>query len=214
MRTLLDLTGQRFDRLVVVSEASRDRPSKSQPKGVRRWLCCCDCGKESVVRQSNLTAGHTRSCGCLHREQTTHGMSRTSVYKVWQAMFTRCYKSNCSRFKSYGGRGIRVCSRWLDPEKFSADMGPRPSPDHSLDRIDNDGDYCPENCRWTTSEEQTRNRRSNRLLTFDGRTQVLIDWAKELGISSMSLRKRLKSGWSLERALTTPGRGSKPKERA
>jgi hypothetical protein len=148
----------------------------------------------------------------------THGRSLTAEYRAWKALFPRCYYPSNSQFRNYGGRGIRVCQRWHSSDAFLADMGERPSPAHSLDRIDNDLGYlcgkpeCPDcgpagripNCRWVTQPEQRRNCRTNRRLTLNGVTRCITDWAAEAGISVTALRGRLDRGWPLERAMTEP----------
>jgi hypothetical protein len=161
MAKLKDLTSQRFGRLVVLREAGRD------VHGCAVWLCRCDCGgPEKRVRAPNLKSGRTRSCGCLlsearrsGRQNLRHGRSKTTEYIIWLGMRARCYNVKGRPFKWYGGRGITVCERWrYSFENFFADMGPRPSPEHSIDRIDNDGNYEPGNCRWALWSVQVQNR--------------------------------------------------------
>jgi hypothetical protein len=136
--------------------------------------------------------------------RVTHGMADSPEYRVWCHVLARCGTATDAAYDNYGGRGITVCDRWLTFTNFYADVGPRPSPQHTLERIENDGNYEPGNVRWATRKEQNRNKRNNRLLTFNGRTQCIAAWAEEIGITWAALRARLRLGWSVERALT-PG---------
>jgi hypothetical protein len=167
--------GQRFNRLVAVQFVDRPRRLiKGRPRGHRElWRFACDCGNETVVDISKVKCGHTKSCGCFNREVSRasmrlnrcpppviHGECGTPEYRTWQAMITRCTNANQSNFKHYGGRGIAICDRWRNSfSAFLADMGRKPSSQHSIDRINNDGSYEPGNCRWATKSEQSRNRR-------------------------------------------------------
>lgn len=208
-----DLTGQRFGRLRVTSFAGYLRTEKRNPSAY--WHCICDCGKPFVVRADQILAGQG-SCGCLRRENlltsiTKHGHNRvglkTSEYRTWDAMVQRCHNPKNKRYADYGGRGIIVCEHWRESfESFFADMGPRPSPHHTIERVDNDKGYSPSNCTWVLPEAQKRNMRSNRWLTFNGRTLCLTDWASELGIHRNTLDQRLQNGWTVEKALATPVR--------
>jgi hypothetical protein len=176
-----------------------------------RQVCQCACGNFVVSRVAALYQGRILSCTCLRRETTErnsfrHGATNSKEYNIWAQMLSRCNNTNCKFYKDYGGRGIRVCARWQEPNgqgfiNFFSDMGTKPVA-CSIDRTDNDGDYCPENCRWATSKEQTRNRRGNRKITFEGKTQCVVDWAKDLGINEWTLRARLRLGWPIERAFT------------
>jgi len=194
----------RFGRLTVLRYVGLSRFRN------RLWECRCICGKLTTVVGSHLASGNTVSCGCLSREaNTTHGMSRngTPEYRIWTCMIARCSNREGKGHHNYGGRGIKVCERWLKFENFYKDMGPRPSPKHSIDRVNNDGDYEPSNCRWATKIEQDTNRRTNRNVTYKGRTQCITFWARELGIHPMTLMYRLDRGWTAERTLTTPVKG-------
>ena len=199
-------TGTRFGRLVVLKEM----PVHTYPAGKhgRRFQCECDCGNVTVVRLDSLRYGATKSCGCLQKERqaaaaTKHGMRGTPEYNSWRGMNRRCSSPSDLDFHRYGGRGINVCGRWRESfAAFFADMGPRPSPEHTIDRIDNNKEYSPENCRWTTWTVQHRNRRDNRLLTFDGRTLCLAAWAEETGVGYQVIHGRLARGYTIEQALT------------
>lgn len=200
-----DLKGQRFGRITVIQKVERTGPTW--------WTCKCDCGVEKTIRAWSLISGHTKSCGCGQKDSVTkHGKASydryCAEYWIWKTMVRRTTtaKETANCYKHYRGRGIKVCERWRSFENFLADMGDRPSDDHSIDRIDNDGDYCPENCRWATWKEQARNRRSAKMITYGGETHCLTDWAERLGISSMVLFKRIELGWTPERAFTTPVR--------
>jgi len=134
-----------------------------------------------------------------------HGMSKTKAYRTWGAMIQRCYNEKSPYWQRYGGRGIQICPQWRESfECFHQDMGDPPSPQHSIDRIDNNGDYSPQNCRWATQRQQMQNTRRNRLLTFAGETKCLSVWAEELGVNSATLTGRLDTGWTVEEALSKP----------
>lgn len=186
------LPQSRYGRLSIIANA----------KG--GWLCRCDCGTEKVVRAQALKSGSTKSCGCyqksVRRQPRTHGMTYTAIYRLWVSMKDRCYRESVPNYPFYGGRGIKVCERWHTFTNFYADMGQRPD-GHSLNRINNDGDYEPANCRWSKLSEQSRNTRRNRMLTLDGTTRSLIEWAELHGLHPETLASRLRRGWPLSRAL-------------
>lgn len=197
-----DLTGKRFGSLTVMS---RDPNRKSY------WLCQCDCGQETSVFHSNLQREHTRSCGCLGSRQTIgnrvrkHGMTRAPEYKPWKSILQRCLNPRDAAFKDYGGRGITVCESWQHSfESFYADMGPRPTPEHSIDRIDNNLGYGPSNCRWSTQTEQCNNKRNNRIVEYLGEQMTLTEASIRAGLRPGTVIMRVHTGWTVERALTTP----------
>ena len=191
-----DLTGQRFGKLLVQSRAGTNR------FGATLWSCACDCGNETIVMGGSLRAGAPRSCGCLVRK---HGMSRSSEYRLWLGVRRRCLNPNEPAYPRYGGRGIKICERWNDFANFYADMGPRPA-GMELDRIDNNGPYSPENCRWATPTQQSNNRRSNRLIDHNGRALTIMQWSRETGIDRRTITYRLGNGWPVALALTTPAK--------
>lgn len=190
---------RRFGRLTIIGSA----PSKS---GRRYWRCRCICGNEKDVAQSNLHQG-TKSCGCLRLERvrqvkTTHGKAYSPEYAVWVHLRQRCRNPNNRAYSRYGGRGITVDPRWDSFAVFFADMGPRPSPQHTIDRIRNNEGYGPENCRWATRDRQGNNKRNCHYLTHKNRTQTLAEWAKELGVPYTRLHNRFVAGWAVDELLT------------
>lgn len=183
-----DLTGQSFGRLTVLRQAANNR------HGQTRWFCRCACGNESTVNASNLRTGATRSCGCGEMSnRKSHGMAGTPTYKTWGSMKQRCKNPNDTSYADYGGRGIDVCDRWLNFENFLSDMGERPI-GYSLDRIDNNGNYCPENCRWATSAEQGSNRRTTRYVMHNGERVTSAEYAKRIGVAKATIGKWLRGG--------------------
>lgn len=203
---LKDLTGQKFGRLTVIERA----PNKGKKT---MWRCKCDCGNETVVAGGNLTNGHIVSCGCYNDERrieahTKHGMSNKKMYATWLSRRRRCYDTRCPAYKNYGGRGITMCDRWRDDfGAFYEDVSKMPhygEVGYTLERIDNNGNYCPENCCWATAKQQSNNRRSNVMIAYLGRTQTLGQWVEELGLNYKRTRKRIRDlNWSAERAFTT-----------
>lgn len=165
------------------------------------YECLCQCGKKVTVEERNLINGKIVSCGCakvdfLKKYATKHGLYKTSLYRRWEAIKGRCYNKKRQEYKNYGGRGIKMCKDWKDNPKAFADWAISNGYKKSLtiDRINNDGDYCPENCRWVTRKEQQRNRRANVLLSLNGETHVLADWAVILGVSANTISYHLKRG--------------------
>lgn len=205
-KTALSMIGKRFHRWNVVAL------NGATAQGIDIVTCRCKCGTVKDVQATSLTRrkNMSKSCGCLRAEiHTTHGATTgrrtTPEYRAWFAMKYRCYTKTFCQFQDYGGRGITVCDRWRDSfENFLADMGPRPSKAHSLDRFpDVNGNYGPSNCRWATNSEKHRNRRNNRLITHDGETRCLTAWAEAYGIQPTTLHGRLKRGIPISAALTT-----------
>ena len=196
--------GTVFGRLTVLGEAVRSR------RGFRRLHCRCSCGKETIVQLNNLTNAHSQSCGCTrieHPSQLTHGRTGTPEHRAWVHLKGRCYDTADSGYPNYGGRGIGVCDEWLhDFPALAAHVGPRPSPQHTIERIDNNQGYIPGNVKWATRTEQARNRRSNRLFTREGVTLCAAEWAERYGLTTDRIHDRLQKGWDIERALKQPVR--------
>lgn len=201
----IDLIGKRFGRLVITAYIFH--------KGGCGCEVVCDCGKSFHLKYSNLENRNYVSCGCLRLErlrnhEIKHGHSRlhnwSTTYRSWTAIKTRCLNKNNPAYSSYGGRGIKVCDRWLESfENFLADMGEAP-PEMSIDRIDNNGDYEPGNCRWATRKEQANNRRSSRMITYNGLTKTLAEWASFLGMKSSTLAQRINRWNDLDKAMSLP----------
>lgn len=201
-RPILDRSGQRFGRLVVTGLADRDYSERRNHK----WFCRCDCGNEKVANAALLTTGHTQSCGCLFRDalvkrNTTHGLTKKyrRAYRSWKDMRARCNNPNDSDYKDYGGRGIRVCSRWDDFSAFIEDMGDRPSL-MTIDRIDTNGNYEPGNCRWTDATTQANNKRNNRMVEYRGMVMTMQRLAEVTGVGRCTIAYRLKIGMDIESA--------------
>lgn len=207
-----DLTGKRFGRLTVIEECGRNAK-----RGIL-WRCVCDCGKEAIVPGETLRRGESQSCGCLRADRMCealaahggrfyekHGGYKTRLYRVWRSMINRCAnQSDEYKFSLYGGRGVCVCDEWKGFSVFQAwALANEYSDELSIDQVNPDGDYCPENCRWVTAKGQARNRRNNVL--YGGK--CLAEWAEITGIGYQTLRKRLDAGWTLDDVLFTPVRG-------
>ena len=197
------IVGNRYGRLTVLSAFTRSH---------RSWFrCLCDCGEEKTIRRDHVVSGRVVSCGCYGKtlgakRNRTHGLTGTRLYRIWKDMRNRCRNKNVPGYPSWGGRGIRVCEEWGSFEPFfdwSVKHGYEGS--LTLDRLDNNGDYTPENCRWVTMKEQSLNRRSNVYLTYDGVTKHLSEWDTAIGAARPGrVRARLNAGWTVEQAVTTP----------
>lgn len=202
-----DLVGQQFGRLTVVEFAGINKKRNAL------WLCKCECGGTKTVTSYELTHSLIKSCGCLSKENLSilhtnnliHGLANSRTFKIWVGMKQRCLNPNNSSYFKYGGRGITVAPRWINSfENFLEDMKEAPA-GCSIERIDNNGDYEPGNCKWSNPKEQARNRRSSYLITYQGRTQSLAAWAEELDIKYVTLRARLEVfKWTVEQSFTTP----------
>lgn len=206
-----DLTGRKFAMLTVLKRAGTDK------QGNALWLCRCDCGRTtSTARSNELKSGIRKSCGCLRDEralnfgksQTKHGKSSSRLYNIWSHMKSRCYDENNSRFKDYGGRGILICYEWRNDfqvfYEWSISNGYRKG--LTIDRIDNNGNYEPANCRWASQIEQSNNRRTCRTITHKGETHTVREWALITGLNYGTLQTRIYRGWSAEKALTKGAR--------
>lgn len=196
MRHVIDLTGQRFGMLTVIERAEKIGNHIS-------WICKCDCGNVTkAITGNNLKKGHVKSCGCMYRK---HGMHGSRLYSIWNGMKTRCYNKNHIHYNDYGGRGITVCEEWKDDFKAFADwaMSNGYADNLTIDRIDANGNYEPSNCEWKCMKEQSNNRRNNIIITYNGITKTIPQWADETGINYNTLRRRIERGWDIERAFTT-----------
>jgi hypothetical protein len=202
-RTSPDISGQRFGHWTALH-----RDGYIYGKQIA-WVCRCDCGTLSLLGGSNLRRGETTNCGCQQRKALgdrarKHGKITHRLYRTWLAMHDRCRRPAHEAYPRYGGRGIAVCAAWGDFDAFLADMEASWRPGLTLDRKDNDGPYSPDNCWWASKHEQARNKANTRFLTFNGETRPLAAWAELLGLTRPALETRLRKGWDLERAMTTP----------
>jgi hypothetical protein len=197
MKACFDLTGQKFNRLTVIKFSHTDKHR------FNKWECICDCGKKVIANSAQLKSGGTKSCGCYKNElcaklkQITHGHSKrsgvTAEYRAWCKLKERCNDVNDKRYPDYGGRGIKVCERWLNSfENFFEDMGKKPSPKHSVEREDNDKGYSPGNCVWATKRVQSRNTRRNHWEEYGGERMVIQDWAERLQVDNRLIHSMLK----------------------
>jgi hypothetical protein len=190
---LIDLTNKRFGKWTALEYVRIGARSK--------WRCKCDCGTERLIWSNDLTHERTSNCGCTRR---THGMTNSREFETWNSMRKRCLRKTNHNYKNYGGRGIAVCRRWLNSfANFYADMGPKPV-GAQLDRINNDGPYSPQNCRWVTPRQNANNRGNNRRLTYMGQTKTLAEWSLTLGNNANLVGIRLKQGWPIDDAVKLP----------
>lgn len=217
MPVFKDLTGNKVGMLTIISYTPGSGDGVNRVHG--KWLCMCDCGKEISVVTSSLTSGRTKSCGCqssrhsIGARRTTHGESKgrkvTKELKAWTHMKERCYDVNCKEYPRWGGRGIKICDRWMGDngfENFLYDMGRSPTPKHSIDRYpDNDGDYEPSNCRWGTPKQQKRNQGDTLWVEYKGLKKPLAEWCEELGLQYHMIWTRItKRGYSVTKAFEKP----------
>ena len=195
------MVGRRFGRLVVIERVGSDKNSKAL------WLCRCDCGNEVLVNTCNLNSGNTKSCGCFRievckRKSTIPGGHYSRLYRVWMHMRERCSNKNNKRYSRYGGRGIKVCEEWqkfMTFYEWAVSNGYREN--LTIERIDNNGGYCPQNCKWIPMVEQAKNRSNNHYIEYNGETHTIADWARIVGISERRLWYRINARWPLEKAL-------------
>lgn len=198
----IDIDGQRFGRWSVLSRATPSPRHRTV-----YWQCRCDCGEIRDVCGSRLRTNKSVSCGCLGRETASavhskHGLYGTRTYRIWKGIVQRTTNPKSPDFRRYGGRGITLCPSWRDFSVFFADMGECPG-ELTIERIDNNGPYAPQNCKWASVLEQASNRSVNRFITHDGKKQSVSQWARELGIKPITIFKRLDAGWLPYLALTT-----------
>ncbi|EKD89559.1 MAG: hypothetical protein ACD_33C00045G0026 [uncultured bacterium] len=202
-----NLVDNKFGRLTVIYDSGKRTSGR-----MIIWTCKCDCGNIINVCTGSLNSGNTKSCGCLQKDYVsntgknniTHGLSNTLIYKNWSDIIQRCNNPNNPAYIYYGARGIKICDKWLQSfEAFYTDMGVKPSSHHSIDRKDNNGNYEPNNCKWSTQEEQCNNKSNNVILNYKGKKYTISQLAKEYNISYSKLHQRLRCGWSLEDAIET-----------
>lgn len=193
-----DETGNIYGKLTVLEYIKTDKPGAY-------WKCQCECGNVTVIRGGAMRDKKVGQRSCRKCSNIRHGLSRTREHSVWRRINQRCHNPNSKDYRYYGGKGIHMCERWRTFENFLADMGPKPFPKATVERIDGNIGYGPDNCRWASQAEQTLNKSNSVMLTHNGRTQNFMLWCRELGIHPATLENRLhRSGWSVEKALSTP----------
>lgn len=204
MSKFIDITGNRYNYLTVI------RRLENAKGGITMWECRCDCGNITTVRGSNLKSGAVKSCGCLlHTTKPTlkHNMSHTRLYQIWAAIKRRCNKPYEKSYKNYGGRGIKMCEEWQNSFEAFMEwaMNSGYSDDLTIERIDVDGNYCPDNCTWISKSGQAGNRRSCHYISYNGEVKTLNEWCKEMNLPYKNIHNRItKLGWSFERAISEP----------
>lgn len=209
MGKLVNLSGKSFGKLTVIQRGKTVKRSKGT---IVYWLCVCECGNRAEVVGGDLKSGRTLSCGCYQRRRskefhTSHGLCHTRLHEIWTGMKTRCANPKNSHYRHYGGRGITVCKEWQSFEPFYEwAMANGYSDDLTIDRINNDGNYEPNNCRWATTKQQMNNYSRNRLITYDGVTKTMSEWSNHVGLKYSVLCDRMRRNWPIERALFTPQR--------
>ena len=201
----IDLTGQKFGRLTVIKRLENNKRNETV------WLCKCECGKEVNVTYGHLAYGHSKSCGCYAKELfvntvSKHKLRTHRLYNIWRGIKQRCCNSKSVFFNYYGGRGIKICDEWLNDFKKFYDWSVKNGYDGklSIDRINNDGNYEPHNCRWANPKIQSTNRRTNRIIEINGEKKCLSEWLEINNISSTTFYRRINNGWNVVEALTTP----------
>lgn len=205
MGKFIDLTGQKFGRLTVIKRAEKINNRI-------KWLCKCDCGNEKKVNSAELLSGNTKSCGCYQKEQTskarkTHGLSKTRLYRIWKDMKVRCSYNKNDNFHWYGERNISVCQDWNDFSAFAEWAIKNGYNDFlSIDRIDTNGNYCPDNCRWISQKEQCKNRRNTKFITINGVSHTISEWSSISGVYVKNIYARINRSWKSEDAVFKPTR--------
>jgi len=213
MANIKELTGKRFGKLIVLSFYKRI-------KNQTMWICKCDCGTIKIINGSNLTRNITSSCGCYGKEQrikslTIHGLTNHKLYSVYSSIKQRCYDKNSHKYKNYGGRGITICDEWRNDFKkfydwainngYKEEKLPNGINNLTIGRIDNDSNYCPENCRWETNKQQMNNMTTSHFITYKGKTKTMKQWCENLNLKYLTIAQRINCGnWSIERAFETP----------
>ena len=199
-----DLTGKIFGRWKVINFSHTNERHQAY------WQCICDCGNAKAVKAASLVGGVSVSCGCYHKDRVTiHGMTKTITFKSWESMKQRCTNPNSPDYHKYGGRGIKVCDRWLNSfDSFLEDMGERPKA-RTLDRIDNEGNYEKSNCRWATTKDQLLNRRNTVKIEYIGSLKTIKELSEISGFKEKLIRDRLYAGWPIDKVISTPNRKAK-----